>query len=170
MIRHCCLMAGMEFEKPEVTLCLKIWCLYELHVRDFSILDESVTGRSPRHVRRIHLSFVGWDEASAKALARAGLTHIHILPAFDIATINEDKTSWRSPDSGRSICNARRIRKSSRRWSMKSGQQTASIGAMTRFITLCRRGAILPIQMAVHADPGIPRDGDGIERDRVCGW
>jgi pullulanase-type alpha-1,6-glucosidase len=33
-----------------------------------------------------------------EALAEAGLTHIHLLPVFDIATINENKTEWVSPD------------------------------------------------------------------------
>ena len=27
-----------------------------------------------------------------------GLTHVHLLPTFDIATINEDKTTWDQPD------------------------------------------------------------------------
>ena len=33
-----------------------------------------------------------------QALADAGLTHLHLLPVFDIATINEDKTDWQEPD------------------------------------------------------------------------
>jgi pullulanase-type alpha-1,6-glucosidase len=33
------------------------------------------------------------------ALAQAGLTHIHLLPAFDIATINEDKSQLTEPDA-----------------------------------------------------------------------
>jgi pullulanase-type alpha-1,6-glucosidase len=36
--------------------------------------------------------------AHLQALAEAGLTHIHLLPTFDIATINEDKTTWESVD------------------------------------------------------------------------
>ena len=32
-----------------------------------------------------------------QALARAGLTHVHLLPAFDIATIDEDKSTWQTP-------------------------------------------------------------------------
>ena len=70
----------------------------ELHVRDFSVGDRSVrpsergtfaafTDRSSRGAR--HLA----------RLARAGLTTVHLLPAFDIATrsINEDKSKWQSP-------------------------------------------------------------------------
>jgi pullulanase-type alpha-1,6-glucosidase len=33
-----------------------------------------------------------------KSLVLAGLTHLHLLPVFDIATINEDKSQWQSPD------------------------------------------------------------------------
>ncbi len=33
-----------------------------------------------------------------QALAEAGLTHVHLLPSFDIATINEDRSTWQSPD------------------------------------------------------------------------
>ncbi len=32
-----------------------------------------------------------------RSLALAGLTHVHLLPSFDIATINEDKSQWQSP-------------------------------------------------------------------------
>jgi pullulanase-type alpha-1,6-glucosidase len=31
------------------------------------------------------------------SLAQAGLTHVHLLPVFDIATIDEDKSTWLSP-------------------------------------------------------------------------
>ena len=36
--------------------------------------------------------------AHLEALADAGLTHVHLLPAFDIATINENKAEWQEPD------------------------------------------------------------------------
>ena len=32
-----------------------------------------------------------------KALAQAGLTTVHLLPLADIATINEDKSTWQQP-------------------------------------------------------------------------
>jgi pullulanase len=62
--------------------------LYELHVRDFSINDPSVADANkgkftafaqPGTEGRAHL----------KALQQSGLTHVHLLPAFDIATIRE---------------------------------------------------------------------------------
>ncbi|MBL8132129.1 MAG: pullulanase-type alpha-1,6-glucosidase, partial [Anaerolineae bacterium] len=63
--------------------------LYELHMRDFSIYDESV----PEAHRGTYLAFTHADSAGMQHLQRlaaAGLTHIHLLPVFDIATINED--------------------------------------------------------------------------------
>lgn len=62
--------------------------IYELHVRDFSVQDERVP---PAH-RGKYLAFT--DTAShgmrhLQALARAGVTDVHLLPVFDIATIPE---------------------------------------------------------------------------------
>lgn len=64
--------------------------LYELHVRDFSVLDETV----PAELRGTFRAFTVSESAGMthlRALADAGLTHVHLLPAFDIATIEEDR-------------------------------------------------------------------------------
>jgi pullulanase-type alpha-1,6-glucosidase len=71
--------------------------LYELHIRDFSLSDESV----PEEWRGAYKAFTLKDSNGMKhlaALAEAGLTHIHLLPAFDIASVNEDKSTWQSVD------------------------------------------------------------------------
>ncbi|MFC5579059.1 alpha-1,6-glucosidase domain-containing protein [Lysobacter niabensis] len=62
--------------------------IYELHVRDFSIGDASV----PEAHRGKYLAFT--DIASdgmrhLRALREAGLSDLHLLPVFDIATIPE---------------------------------------------------------------------------------
>lgn len=70
--------------------------LYELHVRDFSIHDSTV----PEADRGTFNAFTDTDSNGMKhlkALAAAGLTHIHLLPAFDCATINEDKAARVEP-------------------------------------------------------------------------
>jgi len=62
--------------------------LYELHVRDFSIGDASV---SPRH-RGTYLAFTETGSrgmAHLKRLAEAGITDVHLLPVFDLATVPE---------------------------------------------------------------------------------
>jgi len=71
--------------------------IYELHVRDFSVFDESV----PEAYRGTFKAFAteGANGTNHLAtLADAGLTHVHLLPVFDIASINEDKTTWLQPD------------------------------------------------------------------------
>lgn len=62
--------------------------IYELHVRDFSIGDASV----PQAHRGKYLAFTDARAAGMRqlrALADAGITDIHLLPVFDIATIPE---------------------------------------------------------------------------------
>ena len=70
--------------------------VYELHVRDFSANDATV----PEPLRGTYSAFSQDSEGTAhlRALAEAGLTHLHLLPVFDIATINEDKSAWEQPE------------------------------------------------------------------------
>ncbi|WP_306331584.1 pullulanase-type alpha-1,6-glucosidase [Vibrio injensis] len=63
--------------------------LYEAHVRDFSALDDS----TPKAHRGKFTAFAQSDTVPVKhlqKLAESGVTHLHLLPVFDIATINED--------------------------------------------------------------------------------
>ena len=62
--------------------------VYELHVRDFSINDPSVS----RARRGKYLAFTESNSNGMqhlKALSAAGLTDVHLLPVFDFATIAE---------------------------------------------------------------------------------
>jgi len=70
--------------------------LYELHVRDFSATDATV----PENLRGTYAAFTQTRSDGMKHLATlglAGVTHVHLLPAFDFATINEDKSTWQAP-------------------------------------------------------------------------
>ncbi len=70
--------------------------IYELHVRDFSITDSSV----PENKRGTFLAFEEPESLGVKhlrALANSGLTHIHLLPIFDIATIEENRSLQKVP-------------------------------------------------------------------------
>ncbi|NNE43494.1 MAG: DUF3372 domain-containing protein, partial [Gemmatimonadetes bacterium] len=69
--------------------------LYELHVRDFSAADPEV----PADLRGTFRAFGVESHGTRhlRALAEAGLTHVHLLPAFDIATVNEDRGTWMAP-------------------------------------------------------------------------
>ncbi|EHR41170.1 alpha-1,6-glucosidase domain-containing protein [Alishewanella jeotgali] len=63
--------------------------IYEGHVRDFSIRDQS----TPAAHRGKYLAFAEADSAPVRhlrKLAENGLTHFHVLPLNDQANINED--------------------------------------------------------------------------------
>src|SRR5207253_475360 len=63
--------------------------IYEGHIRDFSATDATV----PAAERGKYLAFTEATSDGMKhlgALASAGLTHMHLLPAFDFATVEED--------------------------------------------------------------------------------
>ena len=83
------------FEKPSLESFNDIM-LYELHMRDFSVGDEGV----PAEQQGTYLAFTHPDTdgmTHLRELVEAGITHLHLLPTFDIATINEDKSSWQEP-------------------------------------------------------------------------
>ena len=66
--------------------------LYESHLRDFSFSDKLGTAS----LNGKYLALTEADRESVKhlqALQEAGLTTLHILPAFDIATVDEDAAS-----------------------------------------------------------------------------
>ena len=69
--------------------------IYELQVRDFSISDPSV----PAAHRGSYLAFAdnGDGTKHLKALAAAGLNTVHLLPTFDIASIEEDPAKQLTP-------------------------------------------------------------------------
>ncbi|MEM8993499.1 MAG: pullulanase-type alpha-1,6-glucosidase, partial [Acidobacteriota bacterium] len=62
--------------------------LYELHVRDFSWNDPTVSETS-RGTFRAFTETGSLGMAHLQSLAASGLTHVHLLPAFDIATVTE---------------------------------------------------------------------------------
>jgi pullulanase-type alpha-1,6-glucosidase len=71
--------------------------IYELHVRDFSANDLTV----PDALKGTFKAFTLEDTDGTdhlEALAAAGLTHVHLLPSFDIASVDEDKSTWQQPD------------------------------------------------------------------------
>jgi pullulanase len=62
--------------------------VYELHVRDFSLTDGSV----PAAHRGKYLAFTDTGSRGMRhlqALAKAGMTDVHLLPVFDLASVPE---------------------------------------------------------------------------------
>jgi pullulanase-type alpha-1,6-glucosidase len=71
--------------------------VYELHVRDFSWYDPIVPDANRGTFRAFtENGSYGMDHLSA--LADAGLTHLHLLPVFDIATVTEYRSDQVEPD------------------------------------------------------------------------
>jgi pullulanase-type alpha-1,6-glucosidase len=70
--------------------------IYELHIRDFSIDDETVPEADRGKYTAFTYNGVGGAPLSdgmshLRDLADSGLTLLHVLPTFDIATVNEDR-------------------------------------------------------------------------------
>ncbi|MFE9018395.1 pullulanase-type alpha-1,6-glucosidase [Streptomyces sp. NPDC007808] len=84
------------YTKPKA-VPLKDAQIQELHVRDFSVADETV----PAKDKGTYLAFT--DKLSdgsrhLRKLAEAGTSYVHLLPAFDIATIPEKKSEQATAD------------------------------------------------------------------------
>ncbi|PBC99537.1 alpha-1,6-glucosidases, pullulanase-type [Streptomyces sp. OV198] len=65
--------------------------IQELHIRDFSVADKTV----PSKDQGTYLAFTDKNSDGSRhlrALAAAGTSYVHLLPAFDIATVPEKKS------------------------------------------------------------------------------
>jgi len=91
--------------RPAPLLAITDAVIYELHVRDFSVSDASV----PPALRGKYAAFTQRDSVGMqhlRKLAQAGVTDVHLLPIFDLATVPEqgcltpqiDGTSNSKPD------------------------------------------------------------------------
>ncbi|KAL3700593.1 hypothetical protein R1sor_018615 [Riccia sorocarpa] len=83
-------------EKPQLAAFTDI-SIYELHIRDFSSADETVDAA----LRGTYLAFTEKDSAGVKHLrnlANAGLSHLHLLPSYDFASVDEVKKNWKLED------------------------------------------------------------------------
>ncbi|MDQ0894574.1 pullulanase-type alpha-1,6-glucosidase [Agromyces ramosus] len=69
--------------------------IYELHVRDFSITDETVPAEERGTYRAFTRDSAG--TAQLEQLAEAGINTVHLLPTFDIATIEERRAAQATP-------------------------------------------------------------------------
>ncbi|KAL3523514.1 hypothetical protein ACH5RR_016348 [Cinchona calisaya] len=84
-------------EKPHVLSFADI-SIYELHVRDFSANDYTVHP----DFRGGYLAFTEKDSAGMlhlKRLSSAGITHLHLLPTFQFAGVDDEKHKWKNVDT-----------------------------------------------------------------------
>ncbi|MFI8187826.1 pullulanase-type alpha-1,6-glucosidase [Streptomyces sp. NPDC085946] len=82
------------YAKPKA-VPLKDAQIQELHIRDFSVEDRTAKNRGT------YLAFADKDSDGSrhlKKLADAGTSYVHLLPAFDIATIPERKADQATVD------------------------------------------------------------------------
>lgn len=70
--------------------------IHELHVRDFSASDLSV----PADLRGTYAAFArdSAGMAELRGLVEDGLTHVHLLPVFDFATVPDRRADRTEPD------------------------------------------------------------------------
>ncbi|MGW7524040.1 pullulanase-type alpha-1,6-glucosidase [Streptomyces sp. NPDC054783] len=70
--------------------------IQELHIRDFSVADRTV----PAQDQGTYLAFTDKNTDGSKhlkELAKSGTSYVHLLPAFDFATVPEKKADQASP-------------------------------------------------------------------------
>ncbi|MEV7389490.1 pullulanase-type alpha-1,6-glucosidase [Streptomyces sp. NPDC091215] len=84
------------YTKPKA-VPLKDAQIQELHIRDFSVADKTV----PAKDQGTYLAFTDKNSDGSrhlKALAKAGTSYVHLLPAFDFATVPEKKSDQARTD------------------------------------------------------------------------
>jgi pullulanase len=84
-----------ELAKPPAVPPARIQ-IAEVSIRDFSIYDGSV----PAADRGTYLAFTHPESAGMRhlrSLAAAGLTHVHVLPAFDFASVPDRRADQATP-------------------------------------------------------------------------
>jgi len=90
--------AGWDAQEVPTVTSPESMAIYELHVRDFSALDQS----TPAAHRGKYLAFTDMDSAPVKHLKElqaAGLTHVHLLPTNDGSSIREGSQKQYNLDS-----------------------------------------------------------------------
>ncbi|WP_405971652.1 pullulanase-type alpha-1,6-glucosidase [Streptomyces sp. NBC_00988] len=89
--------SGWSTLKKPKAVALKDAEIQELHIRDYSVDDKTV----PAADRGTYLAFTDKNSDGSKhlrELAKSGTSYVHLLPAFDIATIPEKKSEQSTTD------------------------------------------------------------------------
>jgi pullulanase/glycogen debranching enzyme len=80
--------AYWDSDSPPALVAPEDAVLYELHIRDFSATDASVpVADRGKYLAFTHSGSNGMQHLAA--MAAAGVTHVHLLPAFDFGSVNE---------------------------------------------------------------------------------
>jgi pullulanase len=140
---------------PDAVRAQEDMSIYELHVRDFSANDSTVSTRN----RGKYLAFTEANSNGMRhlrGLARAGVTDVHLLPVFDFASTCRSKAASR-----RRFRMPRRTPKRSRPQPAPARDRLLQLGL--RPLALHRTGRQLRQRRRRRrrAHPRIPRDGAG---------
>ena len=140
----------------------------EVSVREFSIFDDTV----PPDRRGTYLAFTDPETAGMRhlrSLADAGLTHVHLLPAFDFATVPDRRADQAvpacdlaalppdSPEQQRAVMAGRRHRR-------------LELGLRPAGTTPRRRAASPPSPAGAARILEFRADGRRAQRRPGCGW
>jgi pullulanase len=133
--------------------------LYELHIRDFSAQDSTV----PAAHRGKYLAFTDASRnpmRHLKSLQKAGMTHVHLLPSFDFASVNETGCVTPGPES------RRRFDRAAGRRGSQRGQRLLQLGLRPGPLQRAGRQLRQRCQRRRGARARVPRDGAGAARSR----
>lgn len=89
--------AGWARQRKPAAVPISRAQIQELHIRDFSIADATV----PAPDRGKYTAFTATHSAGMTHLtdlAKAGITHVHLLPAFDFSSVPEQAKDQSAPD------------------------------------------------------------------------
>jgi pullulanase len=87
--------SGWDFSFSPPLNSLNDISIYELHIRDFSVGDATV----PAAHQGMYDAFADENTNGMRhlhALAESGLKAVHILPSFHFASVDEDKSTWKT--------------------------------------------------------------------------
>ena len=135
-----------EVDKPPLKKPEDI-TLYELHVRDFSANDATVPAAERGTFEAFALEGTNGTN-HLEELADAGLTHVHLLPAFDFATVDEDRSTWQQPKDSDLARPAGRLRGAAGSRHGHRRQGRVQLGLRPAGTTPCPRAATAPIRRA----------------------
>jgi pullulanase-type alpha-1,6-glucosidase len=103
--------SGWEMQKDNPVLNPEDNIFYETHIRDFSAHDEALKNKQYRGKYLAFSDLSSHGMRHLKNLQDAGINSIHLLPTFDIGTINEDvKQVIDSNDSLEHACRVTKIK------------------------------------------------------------
>ena len=130
--------------------------LYELHVRDFSVNDPSVPANLKGTFKAFTLPFSN-GMRHLRTLSLAGLTHVHLLPVFDIATDRRGQVASGSSPAGNLSSFPPDSEEQQAARARPWPTPTASTGATTPGTTPCPRAATPPTRTARRASSSSAR-------------